>query len=43
MARIKRWTHGVVASIDEFIVQIENHEAQVSSALVGCAPRVAYG
>jgi len=33
MARIKRWTHGVVASIDEFIVQIENHEAQVSSAL----------
>ena len=33
MARFKRWTHGVVASIDEFIVQIENHEAQVSSAL----------
>lgn len=33
MARFKRWTHGVVSSIDEFIVQIENHEAQVSSAL----------
>jgi len=33
MARIKRWTHGIVASIDEFIVQIENHEQQVSSAL----------
>src|SRR3954469_3480632 len=33
MARFKRWTHGVVASIDSLIVQVENHEAQVSSAL----------
>src|SRR5689334_14020365 len=33
MARFKRWTHGVVASIDSFIVQVENHEAQASSAL----------
>lgn len=33
MARIKRWTHGFVASIDSMIVQVENHEAQASSAL----------
>jgi phage shock protein A len=33
MARFKRWTRGVVSSIDEFVVQIENHEAQVASAL----------
>jgi len=33
MARFKRWTHGVVASIDSLIVQVENHEAQVTSAL----------
>jgi len=33
MARFKRWTHGVVSSIDSLIVQVENHEAQVSSAL----------
>ena len=33
MARFKRWTHGVVASIDSLIVQVENHEAQVSSTL----------
>jgi len=33
MARFKRWTHGVVASIDSLIVQVENHEAQVSSSL----------
>ncbi len=33
MARFKRWTRGVVSSIDEFVVQIENHEAQVTSAL----------
>jgi len=33
MARFKRWTHGVVASIDNLIVQVENHEAQVSSTL----------
>jgi phage shock protein A len=33
MARIKRWTHGFVASIDSMIVQVENHEAQASGAL----------
>ena len=33
MARFKRWTHGVVASIDSLIVQVENHEAQVTSTL----------
>jgi phage shock protein A len=33
MARIKRWTHGFVASIDSMIVQVENHEALVTSAL----------
>jgi len=33
MVRFKRWTHGVVASIDSLIVQVENHEAQVSSTL----------
>ncbi len=33
MARLKRWTHGVVASIDSLIVQVENHEAQVTSTL----------
>ncbi|HET7542783.1 MAG TPA: PspA/IM30 family protein [Polyangiaceae bacterium] len=33
MARFKRWTHGVVASIDNLIVQVENHEAVVSSTL----------
>src|SRR6187551_202596 len=33
MARFKRWTHGVVASIDGLIVQVENHEALASSAL----------
>jgi phage shock protein A len=33
MARFKRWTHGVVASIDSMIVQVENHEAQVTSTL----------
>jgi phage shock protein A len=33
MAHIKRWTHGIVASIDSMIVQVENHEAQATSAL----------
>ena len=33
MAHIKRWTHGFVASIDSMIVQVENHEALVTSAL----------
>jgi len=33
MARIKRWTHGFVASIDSMIVQVENHEAIATSAL----------
>ena len=33
MARIKRWTHGFVASIDSMIVQVENHEALAGSAL----------
>ncbi len=33
MARFKRWTHGVVASIDSMIVQVENHEAQVTGTL----------
>lgn len=33
MARIKRWTHGFVASIDSMIVQVENHEAQATSAI----------
>jgi phage shock protein A len=33
MARIKRWTHGFVASIDNMIVQVENHEALATSAL----------
>ncbi len=33
MARFKRWTHGFVASIDNLIVQIENHEALATSAL----------
>lgn len=33
MARFKRWTHGVVASIDSMIVQVENHEAQITSTL----------
>ena len=33
MARLKRWTHGFVASIDSMIVQVENHEALATSAL----------
>jgi phage shock protein A len=33
MAHIRRWTHGFVASIDNMIVQVENHEAQATSAL----------
>ena len=33
MALIKRWTHGFVTSIDSMVVQIENHEAQATSAL----------
>ena len=33
MARFKRWTHGFVASIDNMIVQVENHEALAASAL----------
>ncbi|MGC4086815.1 MAG: PspA/IM30 family protein [Polyangiaceae bacterium] len=33
MLRFKRWTHGVVASIDGWIVQLENHEALAESAL----------
>ena len=33
MARFKRWTHGFVASIDNMIVQVENHEALATSAL----------
>jgi phage shock protein A len=33
MALWKRWTSGVLSSIDGFIVQVENHEAQVTSAL----------
>jgi phage shock protein A len=33
MARLKRWTHGFVASIDTMIVQVENHEALATSAL----------
>lgn len=33
MARIKRWTHGFVASIDNMIVQVENHEALATGAL----------
>lgn len=33
MARIKRWTHGFVASIDSMVVQVENHEALATSAL----------
>jgi len=33
MARWKRWTSGVLSSIDGFIAQVENHEAQVTSSL----------
>jgi phage shock protein A len=33
MTRWKRWTSGFVASIDSVIAQVENHEAQVTSAL----------
>lgn len=33
MARFKRWTHGFVASIDNMIVQVENHEALATSTL----------
>jgi phage shock protein A len=33
MTRWKRWTSGFVASIDSVIAQVENHEAQVASAL----------
>jgi phage shock protein A len=33
MTRWKRWTSGFVASIDQVIAQVENHEAQVTSAL----------
>jgi phage shock protein A len=33
MALIKRWTHGFVASIDNMIVQVENHEVLASGAL----------
>jgi phage shock protein A len=33
MARFKRWTHEVVASIDSMIVQVENHEALATSTL----------
>lgn len=33
MIRFKRWTHGIVARIDDLIVQVENHDAAVASAL----------
>jgi phage shock protein A len=33
MTRWKRWSSGFVASIDSVISQVENHEAQVASAL----------
>ena len=33
MTRWKRWTSGFMASIDSVITQVENHEAQVASAL----------
>jgi len=41
MARFKRWTHGVVASIDSLIVQVENHEALATSTLRELEQRVA--
>lgn len=41
MARFKRWTHGVVASIDSMIVQVENHEALAGSALRGLEQGIA--
>jgi phage shock protein A len=33
MAHLKRWTHGVFERIDAMIVQVENHEAQVTTAI----------
>jgi phage shock protein A len=33
MALWKRWSSGVLSSIDGFISQVENHEAQVTSSL----------
>jgi phage shock protein A len=33
LASLKRWTRAVVAGIDGLIVQVENHEAVVASAL----------
>jgi phage shock protein A len=33
MAHLKRWTRGVFERIDAMIVQVENHEAQVTTAI----------
>jgi phage shock protein A len=33
MATLKRWTHGVLGTIDAMIVQVENHEGQVTTAI----------
>ncbi len=41
LARIKRWTSGVVTGIDRLIVQVENHEALVASALSGLEDSIA--
>jgi phage shock protein A len=33
MAHLKRWTHRVFERVDAMIVQVENHEAQVTTAI----------
>jgi phage shock protein A len=34
MAHLRRWTHRVFDRVDAMIVEVENHEAQVSTAIV---------
>jgi phage shock protein A len=41
MIRFKRWTTGIVARIDNLIVQVENHDALVAGALAEFEQNVA--
>lgn len=41
MAHFKRWTSGLVTRVDSIVVQIENQEALVESAIVDLSQRVA--
>lgn len=41
MAHFKRWTSGLVTRVDSIVVQIENQEALVESAIVDLGQRVA--